>query len=109
MRVLKFVVDDLGLRPDPSCDFSGLSPGTKTQIHAQFTFSPEWKSRVKVVAFWSMMGSEYPPQVLKDGQSCMIPTEALKRAAFKVQILGRYNGQIASTNKLIVSLKGGIT
>lgn len=107
MRVLKFVVDSQGLRPDPSCDFSGLFPGTENQIQAQFTFSDEWKSRVKVVSFWSMMGSEYPPQLLKDGKSCVIPPEALKRAAFKVQILGRYNGQIASTNKLTVCQKGG--
>lgn len=109
MRTLKFVVDGSTIRPDPSCDFSGLFPGAETSVKAEFSFSPEWKSMVKVAAFWSMMGSEYPPQVLKDGKSCMIPAEALKRAAFKVQVLGKYKGVPTSTDKLTIYQKGGKT
>lgn len=107
MRTLKFVVDGRSVRPDSSCDFTGLFPGTETDVRAEFTFSPEWQSGVKVAAFWSMLGSEYPPRALKDGKSCMIPSEALKRAAFKVQILGKHNGITVSTDKLTVYQKGG--
>jgi hypothetical protein len=107
VRTLKFVVEGQNIRPDPSCDFTGLFPGTGTDIRAEFSFSPEWKSGAKVAAFWSMMCSEYPPRELKDGKSCMIPREALKRAAFKVQILGKINGAIVPTNKLTVYQKGG--
>ncbi len=108
MKTLKLLVGEYGIKVNPACSFDGIFPGMTEPLRLEFDFSPEWKSMVKVAAFWSMMGSEYPPQVLEDGKSCMIPTEALKRAAFKVQILGKYNGQIASTNKLTVSLKGGI-
>lgn len=107
MRTLKFVVEGQNIRPDPSCDFTGLFPGTENRIRAEFSFSPEWKSGPKVAAFWSMTGSEYPPLELKDGKTCMIPSEALKRAAFKVQILGKLNGATISTNKLPVHQKGG--
>lgn len=107
MRVLKFIVDGKTIRQDPSCDFTGLFPGTETSVVAEFSFSPEWKTGVKVAAFWSMMGSEYPPQELKDGKSCMIPTEALKRAAFKVQIFGKPNGVTTSTDKMTVYQRGG--
>lgn len=107
MRTLKFVVNGLTIQPDPSCDFTGLFPGTEADIQAEFSFSPEWKSRVKVAAFWSMMGSEYPPQALNNNKTCMIPGEALKRPAFKIQILGRSNGTTVRTNALTVYQKGG--
>lgn len=107
MRTLKFVVEGQNIRPDPSCNFDGLFPGAENQIRAEFSFSPEWKSGPKVAAFWSMMGSEYPPQELKDCKTCMIPSDALKRAAFNVQILGKRNGATVRTNKLTVYQKGG--
>lgn len=109
MQTLKFIVDGCEIRPDSACDFNNLFPGTNKQIRAEFSFSPEWKSGPKVAAFWSMMGSEYPPRELKDGKTCMIPSDALKRAAFKVQIIGKLNGNTVSTNKLTVYQKGGKT
>lgn len=70
MRTLKFIVEGPVLKPDPECDFSGLVPG----LQAEFTLSKEWTSVPKVVAFYSRLGDEYPPQVLKDGKTCTIPT-----------------------------------
>lgn len=108
MRTLKFIVDGQIIRPDPDCDFSGLIPGTEKYLQAKFTFSPEWKSSVKVAAFWSRLGEEYPPQALKDGNSCIIPSEALNSRYFKIQVVGRRaDGFRITTNKLEICQNGG--
>lgn len=106
MRVLKFLVEDKTIRPDPSCDFSGLFPGKEKQLRAEFTFSPEWNNRMKVVAFWSILNKEYEPKLLNDG-GCLIPEEALSKVAFKIQILGKHRGVKTETNCLTVYQSGG--
>lgn len=109
MRTLKFIVDELILKPDPSCDFSGLVPGSEGYLQAVFSFSPEWNKYAKVASFWSLLGVEYPPQVLEDGMSCMIPAEALARRIFKIQIIGKnpHNGVKISTNYVEINQNGG--
>lgn len=104
MRALRFIVDGQTIRQDPSCDFSGLVPGTSQRIQAEFMFSKEWKSTPKVAAFYSRLGTEYEPQALNDERTCIIPTEALKKRMFKIQILGA-SGLI--TNKIEVLQEGG--
>lgn len=104
MRSLKFIVEGQTIKPDPRCDFSGLVPGTAGYLKAEFSFSKEWTSTPKVVAFYSRLGNEYPPQALKDGRTCLIPAEALQKRVFKVQVLGQ-NGLV--TNKLEIDQKGG--
>ena len=111
MRTLRFIVDDGLIRQDPSCDFSGLFPGRNPDVRAEFIFSSEWKKSVKVAAFWSMLDTEYEPQVI-NGDSCTIPEEALSRASFKIQVLGKkgtsaFNTTTLSTNKLTVRQAGG--
>lgn len=100
MRTLKFIVEGPVLKPDPECDFSGLTP----DLQAEFTFSKEWESIPKVVAIYSRLGNEYQPQPLKDGKTCAIPAEALRKRIFKVQVLGK-NG--LATNRLEIDQKGG--
>ena len=100
MRTLKLIVDGQVIKPDPKCDFSGLVPGSQ----AEFVFSKEWTSTPKVVAFYSRLGHEYTPQVLKDGRTCIIPVEALHKRIFKVQVIGK-NG--FETNRLEIDQKGG--
>lgn len=109
MKNIKLTVDGSIIRCGPACDFSGLFPGIQEPVRLEFDFSPEWKNRVKVAAFWSMLGKEYPPRALEDGKSCIVPVEALQNAAFKVQILGKQNGEKVSTTKCTVYLKGGRT
>ena len=104
MRTLKFIVEGQTIKPDPKCDFSGLVPGSQGYLQAEFAFSNEWTSTPKVVAFYSRLGNEYEPQVLKDGKTCTIPTEALRKRIFKVQVLGK-NG--LATNRLEIDQKGG--
>lgn len=107
MRTLNFIVDDMSIKQDPSCNFDGLFPGKNEQVRAHFTFSPEWNYSVKVAAFYSMLGKEYPPQVIDKEGSCMIPTEALNLPTFKLQILGNVRGKILSTNQITIYQKGG--
>ncbi len=108
MRTLKFIVTDQIIAQDPKCDFSGLVPGTAGYVQAEFSFSSEWAGFTKVAAFWSALGKEYPPQILRDGKSCMIPAEALERRTFKVQVIGKGpNSKKLTTNKVEVIQNGG--
>ncbi len=109
MRTLKFIVDGQVIRQDPNCDFTGLVPGTEGYLQAEFTFSSEWNGYVKVAAFYSMLGKEYTPQVLKDGKTCIIPSEALERRAFKIRIIGKKDGSKFATSKITVFQKGGVS
>lgn len=107
MRTLKFIVDGQIISLDPNCDFSNLVPGTEGYLKAEFRFSSEWANCAKVASFWSSTGKEYTPQILEDGYSCAIPSEALEKRIFKVQVLGaRKNFKIIS-NKVEVVQNGG--
>lgn len=109
MRTLKFIVDKLIISQDPSCDFEGLIPGSEGYLEAEFSFSSEWKHCTKVAGFYSMLGREYPPQLLEDGKTCMIPAEALKGRKFKIQIIGVDSDSDLKlkTNRLIICQNGG--
>jgi hypothetical protein len=107
MRTLRFIVDGQIIKQDPTCDFSDLVPGTEGYLRAEFSFSPEWTGCVKVAGFFSNMGFEYRPQVLKDGKACIIPSEALEKRAFKVQVIGKKDNFKLTTNKLLVAQTGG--
>lgn len=106
MRILRFIVDGKSIKQDPSCDFSGLFPGKNPNIRAEFTFSSEWKNMVKVAAFWSMLDKEYEPQEIEDN-TCIIPSEALAKSSFKIQILGKKGNERIDTNKMTILQKGG--
>lgn len=107
MRTLKFIVNNQRIIPDPNCDFTNLIPGTEGYLRAEFSFSTEWTGCVKVAGFYSMMGTEYEPQILKDGKSCIIPAEALKRRVFKVQIIGKRADLKMKTNRITIKQNGG--
>lgn len=107
MRVLKFIVENSTIKQDPSCSFDGLFPAPNQKIQAEFRFSPDWAGVVKVAAFYSMLGKEYPPQIIDEKNHCIIPQEALNLPTFKIQILGNHRGKIVTTNPLTVYQKGG--
>lgn len=107
MRTLKFIVDGQNIVLDPNCDINSLVPGTSGYVQAEFSFSKEWDGCTKVVAFYSNLGREFEPQVLKSGEVCEIPTEALKNSIFKVKVLGQKTNYTICTNKAIVHQKGG--
>lgn len=107
MRTLRFIIDGQRITQDPSCDFTGLVPGTEGYLKAEFSFSPEWTGCVKVASFYSIMGEEFPCQVLMDGKSCNIPAKATKNRIFKVQVLGKRNDFKITTNRVEVNQNGG--
>lgn len=107
MRTLRFIVDGESIRQDPECNFRGLFPGKNPSIRAEFLFSSEWENKVKVAAFWSMLDAEYEPQKIEDDMSCIIPAEALARATFKIQVLGKKGNVRLTTNKLAIRQTGG--
>lgn len=106
MRPLKFIVDGQIMKQDPTCDFDNLVPGSEGYLLADFNFSPEWNGCVKAAAFYSSFGKEYPPQILKDGRTCVIPAEALKKRIFKIRVFGKKDGLTLATNKVIVKQNG---
>lgn len=107
MRTVRFIVDGKNIKQDPACDFTGLFPGKNPNIRAEFVFSSEWNNKLKVAAFWSMLNSEYEPQEIVDN-GCIIPKEALKKAAFKIQVLGKRGKDRIDTNKLTIRQGGDI-
>lgn len=107
MRTLKFIVDGQIIAKDPNCNFDNLVPRSEGFMQARFSFSPEWDNCVKVVSFWSALGKEYPPQLLTDGTTCRIPTEALARCSYGVQVIGKGRDFKIITNKIMVEQDGG--
>ena len=107
MRTLKFVVNDQIITQDPNCDFDNLVPGSEGYLQAEFSFSPEWNDCTKVAAFYSVLGKEYPPQILTEENTCMIPSEALKKSFFKISIVGRSSKVRLTTNRITVCQNGG--
>lgn len=109
MRTLRFIVENQIIKQDPTCDFSNLVPGSDGYLTAEFSFSKEWDGCAKVAGFYSIMGKEYPPRVLSDGKSCVIPFEALEKRVFKIQVIGQNSSIKLKTNKVAVSQNGGKT
>lgn len=107
MRTLRFLVDEHIIKPDPTCDFSGLFLCKNSEVRAEFIFTSEWDNTTKVAAFWSTLNEEYEPQVIDEKNTCTISPEAFTRASFKIQVLGIKGSKKLSTNKLVVLQTGG--
>lgn len=107
MRTLRFIVDGQTICQDPTCDFSNLIPGSHGYLVGEFFFSKDWDGYGKVVGFYSPLGREYPPRVLADGKTCVIPFEALEKRSFKVQVVGKWKTSVIKTNKVTVKQNGG--
>lgn len=107
MKILKFDVNGQAITLNPESDTANLIPGTEGYVQAEFTFSSDWDGCVKVVAFYSNLGREYEPRILKDGKHCTIPAEALKNSIFKLRVLGQKTGYTIRTDKFAIHQKGG--
>lgn len=64
MRVLRFIVNNQRIYPDPKCDFSGLVKGTTGYLKALFIFSPEWNGVKQLLHFgeWKRIPSNTEKQ-----------------------------------------------
>ncbi len=107
MRTINFIVEGQIIKLDPQFNCDDLVPGSEGYLRASFDFSSEWNGCTKVAGFYSLLGTEYEPQVLHDGKTCLIPAEALKKCVFKVQVIGRKNELKITTNKVAVKQNGG--
>lgn len=108
MRTLKFIVKGQIIEKDPKCDFSNLVPGSEQFLLAEFSFSREWQGTTKVAAFYSIMGKEYPPQLLHGSvPACLVPVEACAKKNFKIQVIGKNEEFTIKTNKVLVEQNGG--
>lgn len=108
MRTLRFIVDGQIIKADPDCDFSNIVPGTEGYLQAEFLFSPEWNGYVKVAGFNNeLKAEEYPPQILKDGKTCMIPYEATSNKRFQIFVVGKNGDSKMKTNTVEICQTGG--
>ena len=108
MRILRFKIDGQIISKDTNCNFDNIVPGTTGYLKAEFSFSTEWNGFTKVAAFYSN-GRECPEEVLKDGKSGIIPTEALVGRRFSIKIVGmnKKTKTKITTNTVEVVQNGG--
>lgn len=107
MKTLKFNVTGQFITLDPSCSEEDLIPGTNGYMQAKFEFSSDWDNCLKVVAFYSNLGREFTPQLLKADNVCDIPSEVLKRSIFKLKVFGKNPNYELCTDKFTVCQRGG--
>lgn len=105
MRTLKFLVDKQKLTADPSCDFSGLVPGTSNYLFAEFSFSKEWTGTVKVAEFKKRRGGEPISVPIINGR-CEIPSEILTGSKFFINVIGKNGSYKITTNECFVKQEG---
>ncbi len=85
MRKLRFIVQGQTIKPDPSCDFTGLVAGSVGYLVAEFKLDEAWNGCRVAASFWR--GKEEHAAALKDG-ACVIPAEALTGQYFGVSLTG---------------------
>lgn len=108
MRTLIFNVKNQIIERKAGCDFGGLVADTTGYLKARFLFSEDWNGCAKVVGFFSKNGKEFPPCVLSDDDTCMIPDEVLKYHEFKIRLYGRNNDYTITTRPIIIKQYGGV-
>lgn len=108
MRTLVFNVKNQIIQRDSSCDFSGLVAETTGYLRAKFTFSEDWVGCAKVAGFFLKDGTEFPPCVLSEDNSCFIPSEILKYHEFSIKVYGKKNGYLITTRPITIKQYGGI-
>lgn len=107
MRTLRFVVTGQTIMPDPSCDFSGLIPGTEGYLRAAFSFDKSWEGCRKAASFFRFGGGEYA-KAIEYGE-CEIPKEVLEKEVFVVSVTGAKEKYKIKTGRCIVRQNGGGT
>ena len=104
MRTLVFDVTAQKINKSPSCDFSGIVPGTQGYLKAKFHLSREWAGCTVAASFWCL-GKEYAV-ILDNLRECTIPKEALKWKDFSVSLTGKRGDYVIRTEKNIVKQEG---
>lgn len=105
MRTLNFLVEGQRLRADPSCDFSGIVPGTSNYLFAEFSFSKEWTGTVKVAEFKKRRGLKPASVPIVNGR-CEIPSEVLTGSKFFINVIGKNGSYKITTNESLIKQEG---
>lgn len=106
MRTLRFIVEELRLKKDPECDFTGLVSGTRGYYKARFAFSREWKGLKKVVIFSTRDDKKFIP-IFND--AIEIPKEITDNSTYYVSVYGKSDEYELTTNLVtIFQRKGGV-
>lgn len=103
MRILEFTIDKQLVAPNLQCDFTGIVPGTKGYLVAEFSFSDEWKYCRKVAVFKRAKEEYFVP--LKDNR-CEIPEEVLKYTSFRLSVIGERDGYRIISNEMEIRQNG---
>lgn len=104
MRFLKFVVEGQRIRPDPACDFSGITAGTRGYLVAEFKFSSDWDRCRKAAVFTHGDETEAAPL---EKCSCVIPERILAHDYFMVSVIGEKEGYRITSGKTTVRQEKG--
>lgn len=105
MRTLRFIVDAQKISPDPSCDFTGIVPGTAGYLKAHFSFSSEWRGLAKVAEFRRYDIDEAVPAKIINGK-CEIPAETLRGKKWYVNVVGKRGNIRITTDRAEVKQEG---
>ena len=105
MRTLRFTVDAQKISPDPSCDFSGIVPGTAGYLKAHFSFSSEWSGMVMVAEF-KKYSCDPPISVPVIRGKCMVPPEVTGGKSWTVKVIGKRGDVILPTSNCKVEQEG---
>ena len=105
MRTLKFIINSQQISPDPSCDFSGIFPGTAGYLKVHFSFSAEWSGMAKVAEFRKYACDSPVPIPIVHGE-CMVPAEVTGGKTWLVKVIGKRGYVILTTGNCKVEQEG---
>lgn len=99
MRNLRFKVSGQLIEKDSGCDFAGIAKGTNEWLNIVVSFDATWAGMAKVICMRDSNGAE-TNKVLNG--SVTVPSSVTSGNFFSIQIYGKKNGKLVSTNKLFI-------
>lgn len=99
MRDLRFKVSGQTIEKETGCNFTGIASGTDNWLNLVFSFDASWAGMAKVVCMRDSNGAETNRVV---NGKVAVPSSVTDGKFFSIQIYGKRNGQLVSTNKLFI-------
>lgn len=100
MKVMIFNVDGSRIEQDRISSDNVVMGDT---VRLFFNFSSEWDTVAKVVKF-TRGNVELTPCVLRNGNTCVIPSEVMNGTYFRMRVLGRNADGDYSTQPVLINL-----
>ena len=99
MRDLRFKVSGQTIEKETECDFTGIASGTDNWLNLVFSFDAILAGMAKIVFMRDTNGVETNRVV---NGKVAVPSSVTDGKFFSIQIYGKRNGQLVSTNKLFI-------